>query len=99
MSRPIKKNAITAARIIQTVYNGEKNFMTPNIIRYGWKGEFCYELSKGEGFGGEMMYAVTVVTIDGKKQPMRSTSFSSFAVAESHIKKGLPVVWHEVKRA
>lgn len=68
------------------VYNGEKNFMTPNIVRYGQKGAFLYELSNGRGFGDQLIYGVTVITMDGKKCHSLSDCHQSMAEAEKAIK-------------
>ena len=43
-----------------------KNFMTPNVIRYGETDNFYYELSKGQGISGGDIYGVTVITKDGQ---------------------------------
>lgn len=63
---------LTARGIIQRQYGSSKNFMTPNVIKYG-KVNQCtaYELSSGEGFSKNpyqqpydrpTIYGVTVAT-------------------------------------
>jgi len=42
-------------------YNGQTNFMTPDVIRCGKAGTLFYELSSGDGFNGETIYGVTVL--------------------------------------
>ena len=41
----------------------DNNIMTPDVIGYGNRGKYAYELSTGEGFGGETIYGITVIDI------------------------------------
>lgn len=67
------------------VYNGQKNFMTPNVLRYGKRGKYIYELSDGEAFMRKgRIYGVTVLTTDGEKSG--GSSFQSKQEAEDYIK-------------
>jgi len=66
-------------------YNGETNFMTPNVIKYGKRGKYIYELSDGDAFmRSGRIYGVTVLTTDGEKTDMGS-SFQSKQEAEDYI--------------
>jgi len=69
------------------VYNGEKNFMTPNVIRYGKRGKYIYELSDGDAFmRSGRIYGVTVLTTGGEKTELGS-NFQSKQEAEDYIKQ------------
>lgn len=94
----MQHNVVTANETFQRAYGGDKNFMTPNIIRRGWKNGMCYELSHGIGFGGDDIYGVTVLTEQAEKVSDRNGCFTSRDKAEKHIKDGLPIFWNEVKR-
>jgi hypothetical protein len=43
-----------------------RNFITPDIIRYGRVGEHWYELSQGSGIYGETVFGVTFRTSEGE---------------------------------
>jgi hypothetical protein len=58
-------------QVFKTKFKGQPNFMTPNIVRYGKKGEYLYELSKGEGIGGGTIYGVTFLTLEGERPEER----------------------------
>ncbi len=62
-----------------------RNFMTPSVLRYGWKGNFAFELSQGEGFKREAIFGVTVKTADGESDYDKSAMFYSRDEAEAHI--------------
>lgn len=58
---------MTAQQILNRVFNGQNNFMTPTVISTRKNGETVAELSQGEGFGRSPIYGVTVVKqVDGK---------------------------------
>lgn len=38
-----------------------KNIMTPDVLGYYKSGQYIVELAEGTGFGGDMIYGVTVV--------------------------------------
>lgn len=48
-------------------FNGEPNFLTPNIESHGKSGEYLWELSYGRGFSDNTIWGVTVLTKAGKK--------------------------------
>ncbi len=54
-------------QIFEDVYKGSTNLMTPDVIGYGKKGRFIYELSEGRGIMGDNLYGVTVLTLTGEK--------------------------------
>jgi hypothetical protein len=41
-------------------YFPNTNFMTPYVLRTGFRGRYAYELSEGEGFSGEPIYGVSL---------------------------------------
>ena len=71
------------------VYNGNKNIFTPNILGYGKRGDFLYELSWGDAIFPRqpIIYGVTVITLSGEKRHDLSQSFQRKADAESFITK------------
>jgi hypothetical protein len=58
-------------QIFDRKFKGQKNFMTPNIVRYGKKGQYLYELSKGSGIDGGTIYGVTFLTLEGERPEER----------------------------
>ena len=86
----------TAQEIFAMQYRGEKNFMTPNILGYGFlkndNATLAYELSSGQGFDKNIIYGVTVVEWLGgnKGTQMRrdwSQMFDTLEGATEFIKK------------
>ena len=80
----------TAREIFRRRFKGSKNFMTPNVEKYGKVNRnVAYELSSGRGFSGGTMYGVTVVAVGkgGKTRSLheKSKSFSSKSKAMSHV--------------
>ena len=70
------------------VYNGEKNFMTPHVIKYGKRGKYIYELSDGDAFmRSGRIYGVSVLTTGGEKRTDLGGSFQSKQEAEDYIKQ------------
>jgi len=71
------------------VYNGNKNIFTPNILGYGKRGDFLYELSWGDAIFPRqpIIYGVTVITLSGEKRSDLAQSFNRKADAESYISK------------
>ena len=75
-------------KIFSRHFNGDKNFLTPNVIRYGKTGKFFYELSTGEKFIECEMFAVTVLSGRGLQKDHEydlSACFHSLDDAEKHI--------------
>jgi len=78
----------TAYDMFQRVYEGSMNFMTPTIIRCGFKGIFAYELSKGEGISHQPIWGVTVLNKHTERRNHDlSKLFQSLNEAEHYIKK------------
>lgn len=67
-------------------YNGAKNFLTPDILRYGQQGDKLYELSCGQGIGGDALFGVTVISTRGDKLHEFSSFFPARVQAEAYIK-------------
>lgn len=76
-----------AGLIFNQVYNGARNFMTPDLIRYGQHGRFFYELSSGM-FMNDKLFGVTVLEKNGTKRHDLSSSFPTQSEAEQYIKDG-----------
>lgn len=74
-----------ADRVFNETFNGEPNFMTPNIIRRGKQGNYFYELSRGT-FMEDTLFGVTVLTLEGERTDL-SDCFQSRDQAEAHIKR------------
>lgn len=64
-----------------------QNFMTPNALRYGWKGDLAYELSEGTGFRNNLIWGVTVVRSDGTNEYDLSRCFFDRDEAEAYIER------------
>jgi len=60
-----------------------KNFMTPDIIKYGESGAYIYELSEGR-FMNSKMYGVTVLTRRGERTEL-DNSFFDLEEAKAYI--------------
>lgn len=65
-----------ARAIFRDAYHGATNLMTPDVIRFGWTGDFAFEISKGD-FMHQPLFAVTVIHATEGKQPDLSRSFGS----------------------
>lgn len=63
--------------------------MTPEVIRYGQKGNFVYELSTGDKCLGNEMFGVTVAELNGNAPSIGrsdlSTCLHSKEEAEEYI--------------
>lgn len=78
----------TVRDIFHKVYKGSPNFMTPDVLRYGSKGDHVYELSRGDGFGDiKVMIGVTVLKREGSEwqKTKHSKVFYSHDDAEAFI--------------
>ena len=87
-------NQTEIARVFRRVYNGDRNFMTPDILRFGIRGHFIYELSSGAGIDGGTLYGLPVLELDGQhrpasamKRPDLSTCYLSRALAHLAIEE------------
>jgi hypothetical protein len=71
-------------------YNGQRNFMTPQVVCYGKRGRLLYELSKGPAMAaGSSMWGVTVIEVDGAKRSDLSRCFHDYDEANAYIRNGL----------
>jgi len=74
--------------MFKIAYNGNPNIMTPDVIKYGSRGNFVYELSVGEGFDRDNVYGVTVLDrINGEKRHDLSKCFGTEDKAYTYIQK------------
>lgn len=79
-------NDTTLARqTFRDAFNGQTNFMTPEVLRYGKKGDLFYELSAGTGMHGERIYGVTVITTKGERTDLSKGGFDDVLKAEKYI--------------
>ena len=79
----------SAANLFNAVYNGQSNFLTPTRLRFGWHGDYAYELSTGEGISRRPVYGVTVInSVTRAPEHDFNTLFESQADAEAYIKSG-----------
>ena len=52
----------SANQLFKKVYGTSTNFMTPNVLKRGVKGNFAYEISEGTGFNHEPIFGVTLIS-------------------------------------
>ena len=65
-----------AADAYRVFLNYGKNFMTPDVIEYGWVSDnVAYELSSGSGIVGDTLYGVTF--LDRRRNEPRPMEYSS----------------------
>lgn len=86
------KSQESAANLLHEYIRGV-NFMTPEIVGYGWAGPHAYELSKGTGIMGGTIYGVTVVDPGGKRRyDLSKGGFHSQKEVREHLDsiKGTP---------
>ena len=75
---PIKKKTtrrkpMSAKDIIRKEYGKSKNFVTPDVLKYGKiKKNKAYELSGGRGIFSDNLYGVSVVSVNSKGKTKRS---------------------------
>lgn len=74
-----------ARNAFHRVYNGQRNFMTPNLIRYGKRGKMVFELSSGRGIDDAPIYGVTVIELPSTRRSDLSTLFHSIDEATAYI--------------
>lgn len=80
---------LTTLQAFQIAYNGQPNFMTPNILKRGKRGALHYEISQGTGIMNEPIYGVTVLEVHGQDVSKRrdlSTLFNSLNAAECYVR-------------
>lgn len=71
-------------------HNGNRNFMTPNVVCYGKRGQLLYELSRGEALAsGSCLWGVSVIEADGAKRSDLSRCFHDYDEANAYIRNGL----------
>ena len=51
------------ARVFTKFFNGQTNIMTPDVLRYGSKRQYVYEVSQGRGIFGEIIFGLTVLKL------------------------------------
>ena len=71
--------------IFHQAFNGQPNFITPDILKRGKRGRMVYEISSGEGFGGGTIYGVTVLELSGLRRQDLSACFSDLSEAECYV--------------
>lgn len=85
---------MTPDRIVKAEYGCSKNFITPNVIRYGWIRDqtMAYELSSGSGMEtGSTIWGVSIVEMTDwgprRRTDISRGGFRSCQQAESYIKE------------
>jgi len=69
-------------------HRGETNFMTPDVVRYGWIKSWCYELSVGDSIfrDGGQLWGITIVdSVRKVKLYDESECFETKSAAEKCI--------------
>ena len=74
-----------AHEIFQAAYNGQTNFMTPDVISCRIHNGLAVEISQGHGFDRKRIFGVTVLETDGTKRPDLNKLFFSQAKAEAYV--------------
>jgi len=70
--------------MFRKAYNGDRNFLTPNVSHYGESAEHVYELSSGQAIQRNgRMFGVTVLTKAGEKSAL-STCFDNLQRAQEY---------------
>jgi hypothetical protein len=87
-----EKTTTSARDLIRGAYDDTPNPMTPRVVRYGWSGDYAFEISQGEGFLGEPIFGVTVVhAAQGKQHALSKLCYSEpFARAYARGLRDLP---------
>ena len=74
------------SQIFYRKYKGQRNIMTPKLIRYGHRGNYVYEVSQGTGMKNETIYGLTVInhnTLDSNAE--YSGVFHAMGAVEARI--------------
>ncbi len=75
---------MTADQAFKLAFNGEPNFMTPEIIEIGSTPHHHYEISRGDGLFGGDLFGVTILTLNGERTDL-SKSFDNLDEARRYI--------------
>lgn len=69
------------------VFKGNKNIMTPDVLNYGSRGNYAYELATGNGFRGDEIFGVTIIDIDTKEHnhELSEGGFNTLKDAKDYI--------------
>lgn len=76
-----------ASEAFSIVYNGGKNIMTPNAIRYGNCGPYYYEISEGRGMSYEPIFGVTFITMSLERAKDINRLCRSLEEANEYVKE------------
>ena len=77
---------LTVQEAFNRVFNGNKNFMTPDLERFETTDKYYIEVSSGSAmFGDGRMYGVTVITKNLVKCDDLSKSCHSLEEVQKHI--------------
>jgi len=80
----------------ERVFKGQPNFMTPEVIGYGQRGDFIFECSEGRGIEQERIFGLTILDLEGTNYPEYSGMYNTRAgvnnaVADLSNKDILPI--------
>ena len=85
-----------AAAAYRVFLNYGKNFMTPDVIEYGWVDDnVAYELSTGSGIVGDAIFGVTF--LDSRRDEPRSMEYSSAVLDEAAGRELIEIVREDLQ--
>ena len=77
---------MTAQQAFYKAFNGQRNFLTPNLVRYEEiPGEYFIEISSGSGIYNQKVYGVTILDFNLKHRTDLSNLFNHLQDAEDYI--------------
>lgn len=82
---------LTPQQAFNRVFNGNKNFMTPDIERFETTENYFIEISSGSDFLGQKMIGVTVITKELEKRNELSKNCQSEEEVREYIDSLEPV--------
>jgi hypothetical protein len=63
-----------------------RNFMTPDVEKCGFKGDYAYEISVGTGLSRQLIYGVTIRNKFTGEDDGKSQLFQSLDAAQSYVR-------------
>jgi len=98
---PSNRTLDDARDLFHEFFNGQRNLMTPGVIRYGWKGKghYAYEISQGDDFLNNKMFGVTILEVDSDADTITRSDFSQHCKSLSHAESVVAELTVEAWRA
>ena len=83
------KTPTSARELFRSTFKGSTNFLTREVVTYGWvaSGRHAYEISRGEGMGGGYLYGVTIIDADGTHNSDLSEAVHSLGAVEEKLQR------------